>query len=412
MEYIELNLPHRIEIRFLRLNKPNFTTSTPFFGEYIDNHHLIDTNNDMSLPSKDVLIKSFNLTEIFPNSNALIVNKVFGKIFFMENLEAIMFISNLSNSEEIKIKLFKVSVENEQLGNNSSNFKNYSFVLYEQQDIIIKPGGYHFAKIKFCTDMICKYTITTDIQYSCNSFNNEYLKNVSINNKLVKSVNKDYFIEQNKGMVVRKFNKKMAFDNNIPFRIKEKIIMNNNEKAIIEITIINLSLNTLHISDFSLMVNTSNKNNIHNEYLLSLKDKSILDKLIIPITKVEEFSLENEDEYSLLFIVENAEIFQLIDKFTFKFQWLNYFDSLPKQLSFSIENKNYYANVIKLLVIDKSNQIIRNKVFNFKLAIQNLTQSKYKFRFLEDLYLKITTEKQSDKDLEILDIIPNVRINL
>lgn len=383
MDYFELELKHQIDVKLIRLNKPKFNYSNiPLFGEYIPDYHKIDSNSDDNLLSNEQLLKNFNLTEILPISNLMMINNSFGKILFGETLEACLLIINMSKTDDIKVRDVKVVVTNEPLPNFTSVFKKCEFVIFEASDLIIPPEKYFTSKINFNADIICKYSITTEIQYCCNYFNNEYIKNS--NGRIVKQLTQGYYIEQNKGLVIRKYIKKMLFDNNLPFKIKEKLVSNNLGKTFIEINLINCTSYTLHIIDYNLQVN---KNTIEI-------DKKSFEELVKPICSFDEFSLEPDDEYNFIYVVENHNALQFIENFTFKVSWVNFFDSNPKQLIFIIKNK-LVNDIIGISLYDSplNNNIFLNDIFVLKLLVSNIHKSKFfKIKilcFFLNLYFKI-----------------------
>lgn len=367
MDFCELDLKQLIDVKLIRLNKPKFNfLNTPFYGEYTEDFFSIDSNSDNSLLSNELLLKNFNLTEIIPISNMMMINTSFGKILFGESLEACIFAINLSKTDDMRVKEIKVTVTNEELQNYSSVYKKCEFVIFEANNIVIPCGKFYSSKINFIADNISKYTIATEIQYSCTTFNNEYIKNSQ--GKIIKTMSAGYYIEQNKGQVVRKYQKKMLFDNNLPFKIKEKIITTNLGKTYIEINLVNNTTSTLHISEYSLLVN---KNSLD-------LDKNSFDNLIKPLCEDEEISLECEDEFNFVYVIDNFSAMQLIENFTFRVNWLNVFDSIQKQLVFIIKNKlvNDFVG-ISIYQHPENFNIFLNEVFLIKILFTNINKSKF-----------------------------------
>jgi hypothetical protein len=366
MDFCELDLKQLIEVKLIRLNKPKFNLSnTPYFGEYIEDFFTMDSNSDISLLSNELLLKNFNLSEIVPIGNMMMINSSFGKVLFGESLEACIFVLNLSKTDDMRIKEIKVVVTNDELPNYSSVYKKCEFVVFEVNNIVIPCGKFYSSKISFIADNISRYTISTDIQYSCTSFNNEYIKNSQ--GKIIKTMSTGYYIEQNKGQVVRKYQKKMLFDNNLPFKIKEKVITTNLGKTFIEINLVNNTNSTLHISEFSLLIN---KNTLNLE-------KNSFDNLIKPLCQDEEISLESEDEYNFVYQIDDFSAVQLIENFTFRVNWFNLFDSIQKQLVFIIKNKllNEFVGISIYQSPEKFNIFI-NEIFLIKILFTNIHKSK------------------------------------
>lgn len=364
MEYYELELKQQIDIKLIRLNKPKFNnSSTPYYGEYLPNHHLIDSNNDNTLLSNDLLLKNFNLTEILPNNNLMTINNTFGKVLFGEKLEACILIINMSNIDDMKIKEVVVKVSNDPLKHYTNVYKKCDFVIFEENDFIIPCGKFYSTKINFNADNISKYSISIDIKYCCNYFNNEYIKN--INGKIIKTMTQSYYIEQNKGLVVKKFLKKMLFDNNLPFKIKEKLVTTNLGKTFIEINLINSTSLTLHIVEYSLEPNK----------ILNGHSKESFKDCIKGLIQGEELSLEAEDEFNFIYEIDNHNLFQAIENFTFKVSWVNLFDSIPKHLVFIIKNK-LINDIISISNYNTPNVVYKDEIFQMKLLISNIHRSK------------------------------------
>ena len=368
MEYHDLVLPHIIDVKLVRLNKPKFNyTGTPIFGEYLENYYNLDSSSNMSIQSTEVLLKQYNLTEILPSSNMMLLSNTFGKILLGEILDAEIFIINFSKTDDVKIREVKITITNSAVENFVSQYKKCEFVLFEASDIFIPAGKFFSSKISFNTDIICKYTMSTDIQYSCNSFNSEYLKNQS--GKIIKTVNKGYYIEPNKGLVIRKYCKKMSFDNNVPFKFKDKLISNHLNKVFIEITLTNNTSFLLCISDYSLQIN-KNTLDLNNPDV-----KSNYDMFITTINPKKPILLDSDDEYNFIFSVMNHDLIQFIENFTFKLTWNNYFDSLGKNIIFNIKNKlvNDIVNISKYQV-PNNDTVFLNEIFTVKFLVENISK--------------------------------------
>lgn len=391
MEYKELELKNQVDFKLIRLNKPKFNyTGTPLFGEYISNYLNIDSNSDDSILSKEHLLKSYNLTEVLPSSNVMMISSNFGKILFGEVLDACVFIINTSQTDDIKIREIKVVVTNDALPNYSSVFKKCEFCIFEATDLFIPCGQFYANKVSFTADNICRYTISSFIQYSCNHFNEEYLRQAQ--GRVIKTMTDSYYIDQSKGVVTKKFTKKMVFENNLPFKIKEKIVCTNLGTIYLEINLVNNSNYTLHIVDYVL---TINRNSLENFSSSKENNMVFFNNLIKPFSEPEEFSLEPEDEYNMLYKIEDHNLLQHIENFSFKVNWVNIFDSTPKQLVFIIKNKSI-NDIVKLSLFEinekkfdeekqlghddekaeRTLEIKKGEIFTLKMKMANVHKSK------------------------------------
>ena len=288
MELYELELKQLLEIKLLRLNKPKFqNTTSPFFGMYnsIDSLAEINTNTTFENKFSELLIPDENSINV---ENMFTISNYFGRVLYCESLEALLILNNLSQ-EEIKIKEIKVKITNEVLQNSEFLYKKSEFTLINiGTPFTILAKGFNTQKIKFTADIMCKYNIEIEIQYSSKSFNDEYLRNTGT--KIVKTISSNYYIENNNTNVVRKFFKKFLFDTNLPFKIKDRFINNSAEKAIIEINVLNQSPYNLHLKELTL---TTNDNSV----------------TIQPIVNFNNTNIEIDEELNIMYMFEDYSTF-------------------------------------------------------------------------------------------------------
>ena len=374
MNYCDLELKNQIEFKLIRLNKPKFNYgNTPLFGDYVNEQQKFNSNSDDTMLSQDALLKNYNITEILTISNLMMISNTFGKILYGETLEAMIIIINLSKTDDIHIRELKIILSNEPLPNYTSFYKSYNETIFHAQNLVVPCGEYYTNKISINPDNICKYCISAEIDYSCNYFNTEYYRQSQ--GKIIKTENTvGYLIDKEKGLVVKKYQKKLLFDNNLPFNIKEKMITTNLNKIFIEISIINNTLFTLHILNYSLQVNR------HLYGKLKEDETKKLNQKIFPVKKVEEFSIDSEDEYNIIFYIEDYEFFKNIENFSFKINWTNTFDFLPKQLSFIVKNR-HINDLISLTLYETPNSMVitKDELFTVKIQINNIHGSKLRF---------------------------------
>lgn len=381
MEYYELQLKNLIEAKLVRLNRPKFNTSSiPLSGEYLPEGTSDQLENELS----DSALRSFQYSEVFTSSNYMQIANNFGKILFGDTLEALMIIVNLSKFDDMRIKEFKVIVTNEELTNYTNNFKRSEFIVFEASNLYIPAGKYFSQKITFNADIMSKYHIIADIQYSCNTFNNEYIKNST--GKIIKSSTDQYYIEAPKGIIVRKYQKKMMFDNNMQFRLKDKIYGCNLNKGYLEINITNQSAFTLRIVDVSIFL-------VKGIYFLNENTESMA---FGPIVPYEEITLAPEDEINLVYCFETYNDFLKIESFACKVSWCHVFDTIPKYYNFPVKNK--LTNDIFLLnlhQIPPNETVIQGETYQIKFIVKNIFKSKAHLIFINRGDLLEVSHRQS-----------------
>jgi hypothetical protein len=301
MELYELDLKQLIEVKLHRLNKPKFSTNQfPINGSY-NNIEDLQKLEDVDIFSQELKyenkFKEYNLHEENSVSidNMFNFNTSFGKVIFCETMEALLIINNTSD-KEIKIKDLKVKVSNEVLENYESMFKRCEYSLINTNNTIVIPANHFYnQKVKINADIMCKYSLEVDLQYSSYYFNEEYIK--QSNNRIIKTIASGYSVELGTSNVIRKYYKKFLFATNLPFKIKDKFVNDSLERCFIEINLTNQSPYYLHINEFILQSdNNSAQNNISclHEY--------------------NNFTIEPDEEINLVYIINNYKniIFNVI----------------------------------------------------------------------------------------------------
>jgi len=297
MELYELNLNQYIEVKLLRLNKPKFnSTLLPLSGTYNSIENLKQLE-EIPFDSKDPVFENkfreFGINDYTSVGidNMMQLSSSFGKVLFCENLEALLIINNTSD-KEIKIRDFKVKISNEILDGYDSMFRRIEYNLINSQNVISIPGNqFYNQKIKLNADVMCKYAVEIEIQYTSPYFNEEFIKHSS--NKIVKTISMYYSIEGN-STVIRKYYKKFVFATNLPFKIKDKYVNDNMTQSYVEINLINQSQYNLHITDMILMPD-SDKSNVGNVNFISLLHEK----------QMKNFNIEPEEEVNAVFLLNN-----------------------------------------------------------------------------------------------------------
>lgn len=310
MELYELTLNQLIEVKLLRLNKPKFNNQIlPISGSYnsIENmKKLEDETSDENILLNNQPFENkfqeFNLNE--PSSvsidNMFQINPSFGKVLFCEYLEGLLIINNLSD-KEVKIREIKVKVSNEVLEGYESMFRKTEYNLISSQNLITIPANqFHNQKIRLNADIMCKYSLEIDIQYTSSLFTEEFLKHSA--NKIIKTISSHYFIEGNSSTVVKKFYKKFLFATNLPFKIKDKFINDNLEKCYLEINLINQSPYNLHITDIMLQPDTEKMSSTSASNLISQQSGFIT---CLHEKDWKNFNIQPDEEVNIVYVLTN-----------------------------------------------------------------------------------------------------------
>lgn len=383
MELYELKLKQFVEVKLMRINKPVFSSSSlPLFGSYNNILNLEQLENDSSsmLSNK---FKDFSLNDSSSVSidNMFQISNTFGKVLFCENLEALLIISNTSD-KSIKIKDLKVKVFNEELEGFESLFKKCEFPLITSSNSVqINAHSFYNHKVKLTADIMCKYNLEVEIQYTCNYFNEEYLQHSS--NKTIKMLTSNYFIETGTFQVVQKYYKKFIFATMLPFRIKDKFVNDSLGNTFIEVNVINQSPYNLNLKDAGLLLlaSTSESNN------LNVENADII-KCVSDEETFKDINLEPDEEINIVYLIDNYKAFLLFvnlyikyykNSFSFKICWNNSFDSLLKSTNLVFKNR-LINELFTLTIIEKpASTIVKGQYFKLILQVTNKTNSKIIF---------------------------------
>lgn len=405
MELYELDLKHLIEVRLMRLNKPKFqTTNSPLYSEY---HPNLPNSPDRIHDKLSV----FDTPENFPISNMLTLTSSFGRVLYCEDLDALLIVNNLSRREEIRIKDITVKISNEALPNYTTMFKKYENVLFHGYNLHISADKFFTHKLSLCADVMCKYNIEVNIQYTCSNFNQEYQKH-SVG-KVVKNETVNYRIDADKGIVIRKFYKKFLFDTNLPFRIRDKFFNRNLEQGILELNTINLSSYNLHVVEFSLSIEDSNVQGggkrSDEPIIISASNQEnskSQNEDFYSLDPFEDMSMEPEEEFNMVYVFKDIRKFLLVQNFVVKVGWTNMWDTKVKYLNYVFKNK--IANELVLLTcLAKPSRLTANEMYQISFELENVFRSKQ--TNLEEIRLQINCERNSERELDIVDVVPSVR---
>jgi peptidyl-tRNA hydrolase len=187
-----------------------------------------------------------------------------------QTLKLLLIINNTFD-KKIKIRDIKFRVTNEQLKNYQSMYKKVEYSLINSNSVIvINPKSFYNQRIKFSVEIICKYTLEADIQYSSFYFNEEYVKH-SAGKISLKTIGSDYSVELETSNIIRKFYMKFQFITNLPFKIKDKFINDSLKRCYIKINLTNQSLYNLRLT-----LSHSLLKSCHRRILIRLRFRSPL----------------------------------------------------------------------------------------------------------------------------------------
>jgi len=161
MELYELDLKQVLEIKLFRLNKPRFNSlNNSLTGLYNSNE---DLNMINSLSSKNQLqnkLNEFNLNDEYTPSpeNFFVIEPTFGKVLYGETFEGILILNNTCDYA-VSILDIKIRVFNEIIEQYEMIYKKVDTVIYHYPNskLIIEPNKFYSHKVKFPTDIVCKY---------------------------------------------------------------------------------------------------------------------------------------------------------------------------------------------------------------------------------------------------------------
>ena len=399
----ELKLPKDIEIKFYRLSSPLLNTSTlPLSGIY---------QTEISL---------------FPLENFFSLNSSFGKVFLDEKLEGLIIFSNNSDNY-LTIKDLEINIIIEPFKDTTNKIqKKLTEVKLPPNGIQIRPKMAFSVKMGIYLDLVGKYLIDINLRVRSTAYNTLY-NTLKLKGKIRDSP-KEYLIVD--GNVEGFNNKKLTFDVNYPFKIKETFHNKQLNECFIDIKIKNNTIYPLTIYDLFLspkikqtksskisdilLINKSDNNqeNIIKiplvQSLQEINDNEFipLDKSLKNIFNTKYTTLESEEDINLLFKIDDSDIFNKESNFILEIKWLNLFDANIKKFLYEFPNQlNTFNKYYKLSVIEKPEEnIIKSQNFNIKLKLETKNpKKKYVITLRQDIMKD--DDKSSDREIEIIDII-------
>ena len=120
----------------------------------------------------------------------------------------------------------------------------------------------------------------------------------------------------------------------------------------------------------------------------------------------EYFSLQSEEETSILFEISDPSLFSTEEKYVLNISWLNIFDAYEKMYEYEFSNTlNTYNDYYKITVSEKPEKnVLQNE--NFKIVLKLETKKpKKKFSITLSQEALRDNDKSNDREIEIIDII-------
>ena len=413
----ELKLPKDIEIKFYRLSYPILNTSNlPLSGIYQPE----PGNSQFPFENKFTKFSIGNLENFFS------FNSSFGKVFLHEKLEGLIIFANNSDNH-ITIKDLDINIIIEPMKDSKKIQKKISDVKLPPSGIQIRPKNAFSVKMEIFLDIVGKYMIDINLRVRSSAYNTLY-NTLKLKGK-VRDSPKEFRIVD--GNVESLNNKKLTFDVNYPFKIKEAFHIKQLNECFIDIKIKNNTIYPITIcdlflspkikktqssklSDILLIDKNNNNQEIINKIPLVQTLEEINNNEFIPLDKsinniinnTKYTTIESDEEINLLFKITDSNIYNIEPIFILEIKWLNLFDAKIKKFLYEFPNQlNTFNKFYKISVIEKpEGNIIKGENFYIKLKLETKNpQKKYVITLRQDIMKD--DDKSSDREIEIIDII-------
>ena len=342
-----------LQLKCFRLNPPNFKNNiNNLNGHYNDLFNYEDEDNYF-LENKS---NSFDLTSQYNITNDIgfYLDKNFGPVFIGDDLKILFILINQTNSE-IEIKKLNINIFSNEL-NNTIPFQSKIPSIFK-----IKKYSFYSFIIYFNIDKNIKYKIDIKASIFGNLFEIDYNQN------------------EKKGY---EFFKRLTLDGKNPVNIKTHFNLINLEKCFINQILYNQTFVKIKISNIKL--NTINK----PKKIIKLKQE------------FKETYLSNDEEISLLYIINDPKIFNYEEKFELNIIWSRINDINKNHFKTNIINENISFNKFFTIELKETPNItlIKNQTFKIVLILNP--------KKLEKINISITCDNNdSGKVITILDII-------
>ena len=342
-----------LKLKCFRLNPPNFKNNiNNLNGHYNDLFNYEDEDNYF-LENKS---NSFDLTSQYNITNDIgfYLDKNFGPVFIGDDLKILFILINQTNSE-IEIKKLNINIFSNEL-NNTIPFQSKIPSIFK-----IKKYSFYSFIIYFNIDKNIKYKIDIKASLFGNLFEIDYNQN------------------EKKGY---EFFKRLTLDGKNPVNIKTNFNLINLEKCFINQILYNPTFVKIKISN--IWLNTINE----PKKIIKLKQE------------FKETYLSNDEEISLLYIINDPKIFNYEEKFELNIIWSRINDINKNHFKTNIINENISFNKFFAIELKETPNItlIKNQTFKIVLILNP--------KKLEKINISITCDNNdSGKVITILDII-------
>ena len=342
-----------LQLKCFRLNPPNFKNNiNNLNGHYNDLFNYEDEDNYF-LENKS---NSFDLTSQYNITNDIgfYLDKNFGPVFIGDDLKILFILINQTNSE-IEIKKLNINIFSNEL-NNTIPFQSKIPSIFK-----IKKYSFYSFIIYFNIDKNIKYKIDIKASLFGNLFEIDYNQN------------------EKKGY---EFFKRLTLDGKNPVNIKTNFNLINLEKCFINQILYNPTFVKIKISN--IWLNTINE----PKKIIKLKQE------------FKETYLSNDEEISLLYIINDPKIFNYEEKFELNIIWSRINDINKNHFKTNIINENISFNKFFTIELKETPNItlIKNQTFKIVLILNP--------KKLEKINISITCDNNdSGKVITILDII-------
>ena len=409
----EFRAPKDIEIKFFRLHPPKLNTwKSPLSGLYndIDN---IEEDTENPLQNK---FSSFELT---PNSvnleNIFSLEPYFGRVFHKEKLEGLILFINTSEHDVLLKKLDVTLTIDEKHETKTKKQKRFFDISLPKDGVELKRKEVYSVKFSKVLDYASKYAIFIDLKVRSPVYDSQYI--IAKQKNLVKDPrdeSNDYIVIGDNIIEVSNY-KRLTFDVNSPFKIIEKFHNYQMNTCYIEIKIINSSIYPLTLTDLYLTPKTKpdfkiipveNLQELSKNQAQFLFEQNADNNIELDLSPSEYFSLQSEEETSVLFKISDPALFSIEEKYVLTIKWLNIFDVSEKLYIYEFSNTlNTFNDYYKITVSQKPEKnITKNENFKIVLKLETKNPNK-KFTITLSQEALRDNDKSNDREIEIIDII-------
>ena len=408
----EFKTPKDIEIKFFRLLPPKMNNMTiPLSGIYNDIDNIEeDTENPIQnklslfdLPSPT----SVNIENIFS------LEPYFGRVFHKEKLEGLILFINTSDHDVLLTRLdISLSIE-ERHETKTKKQKKFLDIKFPKEGVQLKGKEVYSVKFVKVLDWVSKYAIFIDLKVRCPIYDSQYI--IAKQKNLIKEQEPKDYLVIGENIVEVSNCKRLTFDVIFPFKVIEKFYNYQMNTCYIEIKIINTTINLLTLTDLYLspkskpdfkILPIDNLQELSKNQAQFLFESSTCNTTEESLCPSEYFSLQSEEETSVLFEISDPSLFSTEEKYVLNINWLNMFDAYEKLYIYEFSNTlNTYNDYYKITVSEKPEKnVIKDE--NFKIVLK-LETKKPKKKFVITLSQEALrdNDKSNDREIEIIDII-------